>query len=408
MKKARVFEILRTNFILCIHELLSNKTRSFITSFGILLGVASLLTIISFVRAMDNDLKKNISELGGVNILSVAIQQPKTKQEKFLFARSTGNTLSQMRQIAESIPNIKTLLPQKKLGWFPVIFGGKRVFGNLTAVSEAHCEAYNYKIHSGRIFNSEDFSKKAPVCIVGSQIANGLFGQNIYVQGKRLIIRNIPFTIIGTINTDTKYDERAYEVLFPYSFYESQFSGKFEKIAEIALKVGNTENILSVKHDLNNALLSAHRGVKDFHISANQDKIKEMKSASTGMNILLFSIAIISLLVAGISIMNIMFATIGDRIKEIGIRKALGAHNADVFTQFLIESILLCSVGGLLGIFIGTATTFFPKETFPFYPVLISTDYFLAIMFIMIVGIMSGLFPALRAAKMQPVEALRY
>jgi ABC-type antimicrobial peptide transport system permease subunit len=166
--------------------------------------------------------------------------------------------------------------------------------------------------------------------------------------------------------------------------------------------------IEQAKKEITNQMRILHRGVEDFELEVNQDKINEMKNASLGMKILLSAIAVISLVAGGVSIMNIMFATIEDRIREIGVRKALGARKADIFMQFIIEAVLISFVGGFLGMFLGSVITFLPESVFPIKPFLNLSDYLIALGFTLLAGVASGLFPALKAAKMQPVEALRY
>jgi ABC-type antimicrobial peptide transport system permease subunit len=155
-------------------------------------------------------------------------------------------------------------------------------------------------------------------------------------------------------------------------------------------------------------MFALHRGIEDFEVEINLDKIKEMQTAALGMKAVLWSIAVISLLVGGISIMNIMFATIGDRIREIGIRKALGARDDDIFAQFLIEAVTVCFLGSIPGMLLGASITLMPEGIFPFDPTLTGTDYTVAVVFTLVAGILSGLFPALRAAKLLPVDALRF
>jgi putative ABC transport system permease protein len=151
-----------------------------------------------------------------------------------------------------------------------------------------------------------------------------------------------------------------------------------------------------------------HRGVVDFSVETNVEKLKDMEATNAGIQVVLAAIALISLCVGSISIMNTMFGTIGDRIREIGLRKALGARRRDLFTQFLIEAVLLSAVGGVPGILLGAAFTLFPAGTFPFEPALTALDYTITILFIVVAGLSSGVFPALKAANMEPVDALRY
>jgi macrolide transport system ATP-binding/permease protein len=235
-----------------------------------------------------------------------------------------------------------------------------------------------------------------------------LFGENQSALGKNILVENIPLIVIGIIHTENERNQRSRECLFPYSIFASRISNASRNLDEISFVLEKSDFARHAISELNVRFQASHRGIKDFEIEANIDKIKEMESASFGLKIVFFSIAAISLIVGGISITNIMFATIGDRIREIGIRKALGAKKYDIFTQFLIEAILVCFIGGLPGLILGTSVTFIPEGELPYIPRLVPADYLMTIFFTLGAGIFSGLFPALRAAKMQPVEALAY
>jgi putative ABC transport system permease protein len=213
---------------------------------------------------------------------------------------------------------------------------------------------------------------------------------------------------VGVLDTEGMHGRRTMECLFPYSLYTTKVAHPNHEVEEVALLLESVAYVDRAKRELYRAIKTEHRGVEDFEIDAGYDKIKEMEIASRGMKVILWSIAAISLLVGGVSIANIMFATIGDRIREIGIRKALGAKSHDLFVQFVIEAVLVCLVGGGPGMLLGGAVTFIPEGTFPFEPALTVADYAAALTFTIAAGLFSGLFPALRAARMQPVEALRY
>ncbi|MFP4417235.1 MAG: ABC transporter permease [Fibrobacterota bacterium] len=404
----RTITMLSTNVRLCILEIVSNKARAFITSLGIFLGVASLLVNLAFVRAMEENLLENMERIGGLNIITAKMIEPITREEKVMFQRSPGLTVGDGQILEREIPEIVGVVKQHDFHWERFSSEGKQTGGILKAVDENFFSVYNYSVGSGRTLTPMDLQQKAQVCVVGPRLVERLYENGGDPLGKKLTVNSLTLTIVGVLSSEGMRSRRDMECLFPYSVYQEKIGGIGRAVEELALLVDGSGDIDQVRTRVANRLVALHRGVRDTEIETNADKIQEMKSAQAGIQILLWSIALISLLVGGISIMNIMFATIGDRIREIGIRKALGAQKLDIFMQFIIEAILVCAVGGIPGMLLGALITLAPQGTFPFVPQLTVADYSLAFGFTVMSGFLSGLFPALKAAEMQPVEALRY
>lgn len=404
---SRVKTILSVNLAVCIRELSSNRARSMITSLGIFLGVASLLINLAFIRAMDDDLKDNMERIGGLDIISINKIEAITPKEKLLFKNSGGLTPQDARYCVDEIPEVKSYIEYKNLRWSRVSSEGEQSWAKIVAVTPSYLSAYNYKWDDGRTFNNYDFKQRRQVCIIGKRLSGRLFGKGVNPVGKTIVVRKYPLKIIGTIFSESVQNNRAMEILFPFSLYTSKF-GNPRFMNSINLQLTHSMHSSKAITSIRNALKGRHRGVEDFAVEANTDKIAEMKAAAVGMKVLLWTIASISLLVGSISIMNIMFATIGNRIKEIGIRKALGAQRRDIFMQFIVESIIVCFLGGIPGVIVGSSFTLIPAGIFPFNPRLASIDYGVAVGFIIFAGFCAGIFPALKAASMEPVDALRY
>jgi len=392
---SRLKTIFLVNLKLCLLEIYTNRSRTFITTLGIFMGIAALLVNLAFVRGMDDDLRANMERIGGLNIITVRKVEPVTPEEKMQFQNSPGLSIEEAREIADEVPYVTSIIIKKDLSWNRIKAKGSRTWGKLIAVTHEYLSAYNYVVAMGRNFSEEDMIRHRHVCLVGKRLS------------KRLI-KKIPVQIIGVLHTENDRNERAAECIFPYSVYAMRFRDAKRNMSEISLLLENSSYARKAQNDLAKLFQAKHRGVKDFEVEASIDKLKEMETAALGMKIILWSIASISLIVGGISIMNIMFATIGDRIREIGIRKALGAQPLDVFTQFLIEAVLVCVVGAIPGILLGSSVTLAPEDFFPYLPRLTISDYNIAFGFTIAAGIFSGMFPALKAARMQPVEALRY
>jgi len=404
----RVKTTLLVNLRICLIEFYANRLRSFITSLGIFLGVASLLVNLAFVRGMDDDLKDNMERIGGLNIISVHSVDPVTDQEKIAFQQSPRLSFAEAEAVIQEIPQVEAVIKGRQIGWNRVTAMGKKTHGKLVAVSREYLEAFNYSVSAGRTFTDEELAKRHYVCIIGPRIANRLFGAGADPLGQVIRIRNIPVRTIGTIRAESPRNSRSWELLFPHSIFAARFENAVSNLGSVIFRVNDSLEVNTVARLLEKKYRQLHRGVNDFEIETSSDKIKELKIAARGMKVLLWTIAVISLVVGGVSIMNIMFATIGDRIREIGIRKTIGAQRFDIFTQFMIEAVTLCFVGALPGMIVGASVTLMPVGIFPFIPRLELRDYVLSIMFTIMAGLISGLFPALKAAKMQPVEALRY
>ncbi len=408
MNTDRLHTMLITNVRLCILEIVSNKARAFITSLGIFLGVASLLVNLAFVRAMEENLRENMERIGGLNIITARMIEPITREEKVLFQRSPGLTVKDGEVLEREFQEIVGVVKQHDFHWERFRSEGKQTGGLLKAVDEHFFSVYNYTVGSGRRLTPMDLQQKTHVCVVGPRLVERLFENGGDPIGKKISVNSLTLTVVGVLSSEGMRSRRDMECLFPYTVYQEKIAGIERSVEELALIVERSGDIEKVSRDIEARIVSMHRGIQDTEIETNADKIKEMRSAQAGIQILLWSIALISLLVGGISIMNIMFATIGDRIREIGIRKALGAQKLDIFMQFIIEAILVCSVGGIPGMVVGVLITLTPQGTFPFNPQLTFADYSLAFGFTVLSGFLSGLFPALKAAEMQPVEALRY
>lgn len=404
----RFVQQIKISIKLCLLELWSNKMRTVITSLGIFLGAVSYLVNVAFLRGIEEDIKNNMEEIGGLSILTIKKKTASTDEEKVMLSSSQGIQLSEIDTIAKQLSYIKSTLPKADLEWEMIKANGKNTYTKPIAASSEYLEAFNYEVEKGRTFTSNDYSSTINVCLIGKRIVESLFEKEDNCIGKKVTIFNQTFTIIGIIKTEDSYSWKSIQFIFPYSLYSYRFGQKTKYGDEISVELVSSDYAEKALVDIKRILKQIHRGIEDFEIEANLTKLEELRSASSGIKILLSVISIITLCIGGISIMNIMFAALGDRIREIGIRKAIGARRGDLFFQFIIEAIIVSLVGGIPGIVLGSSILFFPKGFFPYVPILTVQDFIIALCFTIICGIIAGFTPALRAANMQPVEALRY
>lgn len=389
-------------------EIFSNKLRTFITSFGIFLGVASLLSILAMIRGMDHDLQQSLETIGGLDFIKINAKTAETPEEKTQFKFSPGLTMRDGYSLVQRSSYVAAFMPQIDMGWKRVKSGGKNHWCHMQAVGEEHMVAYNYQVEAGRKLTPDDFLQRRRVGIIGKRTAGKLWGKKSNFIGREIIVDHMRFTIVGVIKTGSKRNRRAMELLFPFPVYQAKYGTINNTVRSITIKLHSSDQIKIAEAHIIRQMRQFHRGVDDFELEIAIDKINEKKSTQFALKLILSVIAGICLLSGGVSIMNIMFATIGDRIREIGIRKALGARPADIFTQFLIEAILISFAGGIMGMVVGGGITFLPEGFFPFKPILSMMDYGIAITFTLGVGITAGLFPSFKAAKMQPVDALQF
>ena len=396
------------NFRLCFLEVKSHKTRSFISSFGVFLGVATLLLMFSFLRGIRKDVNQYLDRMGGLSVIKVEKQDASTREEKLIFRRSPGLKLSQFQTIAARFPEIDKLLPEASTGRTEFKANGQSSGGRGVAVSLYHMATFDYQIATGRAFSQSDFSNQAKVCIIGNRLAGQLFPRGENPLGKRLTFGTLTLEIIGTLYTENRFDRRSRECLFPFPLYISNIGGSDPDISLLKMKLKPDVPPTEFAKTLHAELIAMHRGVEDFEVVLSEDKMEEQQETDQALVILLWAVAILSLVLGGISITNIMFASLGDRIREIGLHKALGATRLDLFLQFIIESILLCVVGGLPGMALGSLPAALPEGLLPIKLALSIQDYFFSVGCVVFIGFFSGIFPALKAAKMPPIEALQY
>ena len=395
------------NFSLCLGEVRSHKTRSFISSFGVFLGVATLLLMFSFLRGIRKDVNEYLDRMGGLSVIKIESRKAETDEEKLEFKRSPGLKLSQIESARPRLPGMDRVLPQfSDRG--EVIAGGKSARAGVNAVGPDHLEMFDYRIASGRAFNRADFVSAARVCIIGSRLAERLFPKTGKVIGQRVIFGKLSLEIIGLIYTENRWDRRSGELLFPFSLYQLQIGGLDPAMDLIKIKLKPGTQPAEFAKNLRTELLAQHRGAEDFEVILSEDKMAEQAETDKALVVMLWAVALLSLLLGGISITNIMFASLGDRIREIGLHKALGATRLDLFLQFIIESILLCVVGGLPGMALGAMPAALPEGILPMKLSLALQDYFFSFGCVVLVGFLAGIFPALKAANMPPIEALQY
>lgn len=390
---------LTETFKISVTALNANKIRTSLTMLGVIIGVSAVVLLISLGRGIQNYITDQFEALGS-NLIFVS-------PGRVSFNRDPSESFSRNKLEEKHIRLIQTQAPNSFEYISPVISVGETVkyktnnyFASVNALNEDGDKIFNYEVDKGRFFTKSEVRAKAKVVLIGKEVQKELFPNRDPIGQKVKIGKNY-YEVIGTYKEKGRnFDE---QVVIPYTSAKESFG--LSNISNIAMKAGNTDNIDKNMRQIEKALL---RDLEedDFTVLSQKDVLNSIQNILQILTLGLGAIAGISLLVGGIGIMNIMLVSVTERTREIGLRKAVGATPVDIANQFLFESTLLSVGGGIIGIILGwlgslVARNFLRTEV-PWWSVL------LAFSFAAIVGIIFGTYPAVKASKKDPIEALRY
>jgi putative ABC transport system permease protein len=397
-----------TTLKLAVKSLLNNKMRTFLSMLGIIIGVGSVISMLSLGEGARKQIVDRVSALGADLIIVRAGQR---KSGGVRGTRAQTLVESDGQAVLNEIENVQLASPVVQTsGQFKNM--NKNMNANILGVAPTYFEIRNYEIEKGRIFNDQDVERSGKVVVIGAEIAKQLY-EDEEPLGKNIKISGINFIIIGVLKAKGEQgfynpDEQA---VIPYSTCMKKILGQ-DYLREIDFKISSGADQSKIQANIENLLKKRHKipeeDEADFHVR-NMAEMVETTSEVTGtFTLLLGCVAAISLLVGGIGIMNIMLVTVTERTREIGIRKAVGARNQDVLFQFLIEASLMSGTGGLIGA-AGGITLARTVSKYSGIPALINPSYILiSIGFSAAVGIFFGYYPALRAAALDPIDALSH
>ncbi len=398
--------------------LLVHKSRSFLTVLGIVIGIAAIILVMSLGQGAKNLILGQIRSIGAKVIAIVPGREPRGPTD--LLATFTDSLKAGDLEILRNRNNVP-----HAANVMPVVFGSQTAaYGNETyrptilGTTEIFADLYNIFPVEGRSFTAEEVKSYADVAVVGAEVKEELFGKNDAL-GERIKIKGRNFRIVGILPktgqvTFLNFDQVAF---IPYTSAQQYVFG-IKHFNRIVVEADREENVQQTVDDIRSALRNSH-GITDpekddFFVETQAEAIETVGTITNVLTLFLASVAAISLIVGGIGIMNIMLVSVTERTREIGLRKALGATNRAILSQFLLEAVLLTIAGGLIGIFLGASLSFgitgllrkFANLQWSF--VLPLRAVLLGVGISSLVGLVFGIYPARRAAKKSPIEALRY
>jgi putative ABC transport system permease protein len=392
-------------------SMLKNKLRTLLTMLGIIIGVGAVIIMMAIGMGAKRQIAARISNLG-TNM--IVITPGSTNQGGVSQGAQSMNTIT--------LEDAKTLQSQSYLlaAVSPVLVTRAQVVGGagnwrtgVFGVDTGYLDIRGWPLESGVFFEDTDVQAMRKVAVLGATVAKNLFPAGD-ADGQQIRIRDEPFTVVGVLSAKGQTAQGSDQddiILAPYTTVQNRLSG-FSRIAQILANTGSPADIPAAQREITTILRETHRlgtnEADDFTVRNQSDLAQAAEGTTNVMTLLLSAIASISLLVGGIGIMNIMFVSVTERTREIGLRLALGARGSDVLVQFLVESVVISLAGGLLGVAIGFAGSAIVGKVTGWSTVISPATVALALGFAGTVGVFFGYYPARRAAALEPIQALRY
>ena len=444
---------------IAVESILSNKLKSILTALGIIFGVAAVISMLAIGKGAQQEILDQIKMVGVNNIVINPIVQDKSSDEsegeKQLNKFSRGLSILDVEAIKNTFPSVKRISPEISFN-STILLNGMRYTAKLVGVSNDYFDLYNLPLSAGMIFNDYQEEYGIQVCIIGANIRAKFFSQ-VDPIGQYIKFDNVWLKIIGVLERTTVsltgfedkgvnvYNDNIYipihtmllryqnrglvntklasqatsitmfgggghmgRVVISSSDASSDAETNYNQLDRIVVQVAETEQLTPTTEVLSRMMLRRHSGVKDFEITVPELLLKQQQRTKDIFNIVLGAIASISLIVGGIGIMNIMFASVMERIKEIGTRMAIGAKKKDIVVQFLSEAVLISVTGGFIGIFLGVILSFGIQELAGIKTIISLFSVVIAFGVSAAVGVIFGYSPAKRASERDPIESLRY
>jgi putative ABC transport system permease protein len=381
-----------------------------LTMLGIIIGVGAVITMVALGTGAQKAVEERIAALGA-NVFTVYAGQGRSGA--IMVTDRTILSTDDYQALLRDATRLKAVEPEMQQA-LQVVYGNQNRNLQITGTTANYIDVRNYTVPYGRMFTAGDDASRQRYAVLGSSVPEMLGGNPVAMIHQTILIRGIPFEILGVLSSKgaaggfMNPDE---QILIPLQTAQYRVFGS-KRLRSIGVQVEDGVPIEQGMVDLERVLRREHHirpgGDNDFTIRNQQDVLQTQQQATQVFTTLLASIAAVSLIVGGIGIMNIMLVSVTERTREIGVRKALGATRGNILLQFLIEALTLCSLGGLIGVLLGAGTTVVLARVMKWNTLISGSAVVIAFGFSALVGLFFGIWPARRAAKLDPITALRY
>ncbi|HET9150086.1 MAG TPA: ABC transporter permease [Gemmatimonadales bacterium] len=387
----------------------ANKLRAALTMLGIVIGVGAVITMVALGSGAQKAVNDRIAALGANTFTVYPGQQFRGGVSQ---ATRVGMTTDDYLAVRNNARQIKAVVPELSSN-LQVQYGSKNSNTSIVGTTANYPQVNNYTVTAGRFFTEGDNDSRQRYAVLGADVPDQMESNGAAMIGQTLLIRGIPFQIIGVLSAKGSqgFNNPDEQIYIPLSTAQYRVLGT-NRIRSMSIQVADSVPIQQGMVDLERVLRAEHKirpgQDDDFQIRNPQDILATQQEATKVFTMLLASIAAVSLVVGGIGIMNIMLVSVTERTREIGVRKALGATKNNIMLQFLIEALVLCLFGGILGILIGSGAAIVLSKVAQWNTLLSPTAIVVAFGFSAFVGLFFGIWPARRAASLDPIVALRY
>jgi putative ABC transport system permease protein len=400
-----------------LKEISSRKLRSFLTMLGVIFGVAAVVSMVAIGSGAREEALRQIKLLGTNNIRIRALALEGMLKAEAMRKSPFGLTLADAESLKDIVPNITNVAVAKKID--AKVFNNNQIItAEVVGTLPDYPEVVGFGVQEGRFINNIDLDESKMVCVIGNDIKESVFGLEEPLN-KTLRIGFKWFTVVGVMERKSVSSAKVgmidvgnlnQKVYIPIStgLKRYQADRRYENLDEISVKVRDGANLQETANVIERVIKRRHNDIEDFEILIPEELLRQSQRTQRIFTIVLTAIAGISLIVGGIGIMNIMLATVTQRTREIGVRRAIGATKRDILSQFIIESLVISLMGGFIGIFIGVALANLISNYAGWKTIVSAASIIVSFSVAAATGLLFGIYPAMKAAQLDPIEALRY